>query len=580
MKLSARIVSCAVVLLFLFSLFIKSNAYAQTPGSLPNSFMRTDGSVPLNVSTLTQGVFLGILSSATCIVGGIDYLSPNHHCLGYNTKTATFSYAQDTTGGLLGLGLTGISFTYTSPFHSTDYLQYLSQNFGLAKHTYAANGIGFNQLSPIMSLWIAFRNLTYLLFVVAFVVIGFAIMLRAKIDPRTVMTVENQIPKLVVALILITFSFAIAGLMIDIMWVAIYLIINLFGNLDPVIRNQIGSMTSAVKSDPFSWTNTLNNGFGGFLGIAAQAAGGVKDIASVVFFNIFQNAGPLKILIVSTLGIPILISCTAGVFASGLVDFAKTIPVVGGIMQFTQFFGSALTGAGQSTTQNGFQNLGACLDAGFATFFGTIIGAVTFLIFAVALLVAIAKLWWQLIKAYTLFLIFTIFGPVMIMLGIVPGSKTNFEYWLRHIAAYLICFPTAIGVFLVGKTLMDMYSTSAATVAPPLIGVDPKVFTFMGPLLGFAVIMLAPQSLSMVQDALGAPDPKFLAGIGQSIGVGSAAVGGGVSKLWDRSFRESDPLRGLDEGWLRKFLLPRNSRRREIFIGKETGTGLKPDSNG
>lgn len=555
MRFSARFFG--VVLLVAIAFFrLLTPAFAQTTNPY-NTLMPTDSSVQMNVSTLAQGVFMGMLSSVTCILGGVDFTSPSHKCLTFNNKTGLYSYAPNIDGGLLGLGAAGILMTFNNPVHTSDYFKYLSQNFGLAKTAHAASstGIGFDQLSPITNLWIAFRNIAYLLFVILFIVIGFAVMLRAKIDPRTVMTIENQIPKLIVALILITFSFAIAGFVIDFMWVGIYLVINLFGNLDPVLQKQIAGLTTNVKDNPFNWVNNLNAGPLGFLGIAQQAAGAVKDITGVITYNIFQNAGFLKIFVTTIFGLPILLSCTV----KSLFNVSISLP-----------FGLAF--------QTG-QDFGACLDAGFATLISGIIGAVAFIIFAIAMLVAIAKLWWSLIKSYTLFLIFVIFAPLIIMSGVIPGwTKTNFEWWLRHVLAYAIVFPTAMGVFLLGKTLMDVYAIQT-TAAPPLLGVDSRALAFVGPLLGFAIMMLAPQSLAMVQDALNAPDPKYLAGIGAAIGVGSAAYGTGIGKLWDRSFRESDPLRGLDEGWARKLLLPRNSFQRKLFIGKETGTNLKPDQN-
>ena len=51
-------------------------------------------------------------------------------------------------------------------------------------------------------------------------------MLRIKIDPRTVMTIQNQIPRVIICIILITFSYAFAGAMIDVMWAVTYMGVN------------------------------------------------------------------------------------------------------------------------------------------------------------------------------------------------------------------------------------------------------------------------------------------------------------------------------------------------------------------
>lgn len=552
MRFSARIFASVIFVLVLLAHSFTPFAYAQEANPLSN-IVKADAGVPVTVGTLTQGVVIGLLSTATCMLGGVDFATPNHKCLNYNAQTQSFGYAQDS-GGLLGMVMGGIELTYNAPIHTSDYLSYLSHNFGVAKRAQAqGTGIGFDQLSPITKLWLAFRNLAYLIFVIIFVVIGFAVMLRAKIDPRTVMTIENQIPKLIVALILITFSFAIAGFVIDIMWVGIYLVINLFANLDPVLHQQLGAISSTVKSDPFSWVNTLNKGPLGFMGIAQQAAGAIKDITNQIILNILNQAPWIKIVFA-------LLSVEGWLTTMGCL-------ITGALTQATNHIISI--GGGQS--------LGDCLNNVLGGIISGMLGSVAFLIFGIILFVAIIKIWWTLLKSYALFLIFVIFGPLIIMSGVIPGwTKTNFEYWLRHVLAYSIVFPTTMGVFLLGKTLMDVYvaqTVTASTPVPPLLGasgVGTGELAFMGPLLGFAVMMLAPQSLAMVQDALNAPDPKYLAGVGAAMSVGSQAYGAFGGKIFHRWTRPADMFH--EEGyWRSKFLGKMNKRNwwRRFWVGTE-----------
>lgn len=56
-------------------------------------------------------------------------------------------------------------------------------------------------------------------------------MFRVKISPQTVITIQNLLPKIIFALILITFSYAIAGFLMDLMYVAFAVIYRaLFGS--------------------------------------------------------------------------------------------------------------------------------------------------------------------------------------------------------------------------------------------------------------------------------------------------------------------------------------------------------------
>lgn len=88
----------------------------------------------------------------------------------------------------------------------------------------ADNGIGFTVGQSMVDLWRIVRNLSYSLLVVAIIVIAFMIMFRVKINPQTVITVQSALPKLIVSMILITFSYAIAGFLIDLMYIVIGLI--------------------------------------------------------------------------------------------------------------------------------------------------------------------------------------------------------------------------------------------------------------------------------------------------------------------------------------------------------------------
>ncbi len=101
-----------------------------------------------------------------------------------------------------------------------------------------AQGVGFNGLSPLLGVWKAMRNISYVLLALAMVVVGFMVMFRKKIDPKTVVTVQNALPRIVIALILITFSYAIVGLLIDVMYIAIAFINGVvksgFGNASPL----------------------------------------------------------------------------------------------------------------------------------------------------------------------------------------------------------------------------------------------------------------------------------------------------------------------------------------------------------
>ena len=131
-------------------------------------------------------------------------------------------------GLITGLG-TSIASLYKHPPASTgEYLADVGQSFGLANPAYA-QGTGFKSFTSILPMWKAARNVAYVFFILAFLVSGFAIMFRIKISPQAVVSIQNALPKMIIAMILVTFSYAIAGLLIDLSYVLLYLAVLAFG---------------------------------------------------------------------------------------------------------------------------------------------------------------------------------------------------------------------------------------------------------------------------------------------------------------------------------------------------------------
>src|SRR3989344_6266299 len=240
MKFSARffLVILFSFFIFHFSFFI-SPAFAQAKNQTPIP-ANTNPDVPNNLHNWTQNVMIEVMSALTCQLAGVDPINPQQGCLGIDSKSGKIGFLPSAVSGKANGGAIGfmgnmIATLYTPPLHTSDYFQNLAQNFGISKKTYAQNtGAGFQGLTPLIGVWSAFRNIVYLFLVIVFVVIGLAIMLRVKIDPLTVMTIQNQIPKVIIGVLLVTFSFAIAGFLIDMMWVSIYLIYGIISGIPGV----------------------------------------------------------------------------------------------------------------------------------------------------------------------------------------------------------------------------------------------------------------------------------------------------------------------------------------------------------
>ncbi len=524
-----------IFLSFIFLFLSSANSVLAQTNPPPS----TNPDVPNNMHTYTQSVMVEVMAAMTCQLIGIDPVNPSQKCLGIDSASKKIGFVDTSAdsasslqagsgqaGGAIGFAGSMIAVLYTPPLHTGDYFSYLAQNFGIAKPAYAATG--FEGLSPLIKIWSAFRNIVYLLFVIVFIIIGVAIMLRLHIDPRTVMTIENQIPKIIIGLVMVTFSFAIAGFLIDMMYVSIYTVHGVIQGMDIKDKdnNNIADKFKPADMQGVSPFGAVG-GLGGISSIVKDASDGTAGTLNSLL-GISQNYPRLSPIQVSTtepyitLGIP-SISGSGGFINAAI----STISVIGGYI---------LGGIAASSFSTPVAGMAVHAIAGVAAhdilqglLRGGIANTIAYLVLFIAVLWALFRLWFQLIIAYIYILIDVVFAPFWILAGLFPGSQIGFGTWLRDIVANLSSFPVAIGMFMLGKLFMEAFKKTptpgSEPFVPPLIGA-PGGTELIGSLIGIGIILMTPQVVTMMRDLLKAPNLKYTAAIGQAVGVGTGAPGG------------------------------------------------------
>jgi hypothetical protein len=191
-----------------------------------------------------------------------------------------------------------IAMIYANPPASTyAFARDMGETLGFVPKSANAQGIGFSGLTPLLPIWKAFRNIAYALLAVVMVVIGFMVMFRQKIDPKTVVTVQNALPRIVVALLLITFSYAIVGILIDLMYVV------MLGIVSIIVANSNGLLgaDTTAKYLTASLGTTFSALFGGGLS-------SVDDIVTMIFYPQSNQVASIisHILDFATLGVAFL----------------------------------------------------------------------------------------------------------------------------------------------------------------------------------------------------------------------------------------------------------------------------------
>ncbi|MBI2010508.1 MAG: hypothetical protein HYS86_05055 [Candidatus Chisholmbacteria bacterium] len=349
-------------------------------------------------------------------------------------------------GGLLpGTTLLIASLYQQQPASTAQYLAYLH-------HTYTpqayAQGAGYAALSPVQKVWSAFLNITYFFFVLIFVVTGLMIMFRTQINPQTVISLQNALPRLVVTLVLVTFSFAIAGFLIDLMYFLTVLAIQILG--------ASGLVDSGLTQDII-----LNHNF-----------------LELWWYDILGGVGFLRTMIeLGPSSTPQQLTGTlAGALAALVVEmFGQTQNVIlAGVLRF------------------GFKLLAIFLS--------------------VVLLITLFRVFFQLLMAFISIVIMVIFSPVLLLFNALPGSNAFSNWIKNLFANVLIFPAVAVFIVIAGAlagaerfggTPPNFSATSG--FVPPLLGFKNIPIGAVQGLTAFGLLLMLPSVIQMI--AHPCPDP-------------------------------------------------------------------------
>jgi|GEM_PF-949495 hypothetical protein len=198
------------------------------------------------------------------------------------------------TGNLIG------SILQTRPASTVSYLAHVNSNLQkhkiipdsyAAKPTATSTGIGFDTFSPFLQIWIAFRNMAYLILVIFFIVYGFMMMFRVNLGQKTVISIQLAIPKLIITLLIITFSYAIVGLIYDFMWVAIYFIFSYLGS-QHLIAYRTTFLSSVWRPAYIASGNAISGIMGSFvLNAIYSGPAAIFGVLNLIFGGVGASVG-------------------------------------------------------------------------------------------------------------------------------------------------------------------------------------------------------------------------------------------------------------------------------------------------
>ncbi len=413
------------------------------------------------ISVILTGTFDSSLTTAA-----VQGSTASVHAPQVSGKQVTSAYPSSVqesvkTGGLIGgVAYLTAGMVKNPPASSEMYVADLVQGSRFAPSTaYAqAPGLGFGALNPILGTWKAFRNVAYYLLVLIGFVVGILVLIRHKVSGNVAVTVQNALPRIVITIILITFSYAIAGLMVDLLYLAIYFIINIFSGqifvpdarfLGGLFQGE-GRSLQDIAFNTHIFQFTIEFIFGGN---AWDAASSVGDL----IFTALQSVG-------------------------GVLGTLAGAPVIGSIFE-------------------GAVNL------------------VFTLIFAIALFIAMFRTFFSLVMSYAGFVINVVMAPFILLPGALPGSNP-FGNWMKNLVAGLAPFAVAIFMIFMAFALTGTQTRDGIgyqnTGSPedmtglrlPLIMSGASTSAFLG-ILAMGFMLLMPEAVNITRKAVGASGGMF-----------------------------------------------------------------------
>jgi hypothetical protein len=350
-----------------------------------------------------------------------------------NPEDGNKNYGESIMGGVSKLITIPVS---NPPASGVIWVQNTFEKAGFVPESYAATGIGFRSIQAFMPLWKVFRDVSYLLMVLVIVVIGFLIMFRTKLDGQTAVAIESALPRIVVTLILITFSFPIVGFLIDITYLLIYMSISLFSATGLKVFSDINELQSQMMNNVTAGVFNSDT----FFGYAAALRGLLDFILNPVLQGIFSALVGLVVLFFSLK------------FASGISDTVS------------KFLGNfELAGALNLVVVEGQVSfkIGNLISILISLAIGFLLGTVLvywilpLVIVLTGLLFLIGRILFLILGAYVRIVLYIIFAPIIILPNAIPGQN-SFMGWLRFIAGNLLIFPLIVVFFLVVLAIQDV----------------------------------------------------------------------------------------------------------------------------
>lgn len=330
--------------------------------------------------------------------------------------------------------------------------------------TTSSNMTGYKYLKDVVqldSIWKVTSGIAYVFFVVVFIIVGFMIMFRKNLSSNVTVTISRALPNLIVSLVLVTFSFAIVGFVMDLGKMGISVSRSMFNRAYQTMTVQDNSVIEIknvwnLADDVFK--KTRNNTLVGDTISDIPVVG--KPLAKIFLGTGNSIGGEL-----------------ARVGAMGALYYFldKTLPHIVDELDITAEMEVEISAVVAGVTVDILQPivdmaLWLVKNSVHIAINGAKIGLMASIIKSLILIIicfyAAIRVFITLLTTYLKLFLNVILGPLQILLGAVPGNSHFIGNWFKSVVANTLVF---VGIYVV---------INAFTLISQAI--DPSKFNFFG----------------------------------------------------------------------------------------------------
>lgn len=370
----------------------------------------------------------------------------------------------------------------TTNISSVEYIADTIERAGFVQPVNAAE-TGYRTFSPIIDIWKIFRDIALGFTILSGLGLAVMILLRVR-QGQGAVTIMNALPKLIVSIMLILFSYSFAGLLVDFGNIVQRVSVNLFladGGLHAKFFNENYQRYARDVIPEGSWVYPINEcynaGAGAESNLGVNGCGDGDDIkeGNLETFHLFRLMSHA-------------VNWTEWVDNdTNIADILRT-PTNIGIIDNTQDF---LSGVGGSDLPEKILEL----------------------IVSIVVLSGIVKIFFILIRAFAEMVLYTIFAPLVFVAY--PVSTSVLSSWIRYFLSNSLLFPGTFFMLFLGALFIGVDGPPWYTRGIVIGGHAPDLLydtmnqdaidgssTVLSKMVGLTIILMAPTLRQFIMQQL------------------------------------------------------------------------------